>query len=68
MKAVETTKSTGQASMERTCQCFDLHRNAYYQVKKRKAKRDALAHEVIELVIRERIEEFNTVAISMWEH
>ena len=57
MKAVETSKSTGQASMERTCQCFNLHRDAYYKIRKRKAKRDALAHEVIELVIEERIEQ-----------
>ena len=28
MKAVETTRHTGQASIEQTCQCFDMHRDS----------------------------------------
>ena len=55
LKAVETTKNTGQAGMEQTCQCFNLHRDAYYKFKKRKSKQDAVASEVIELVKKERL-------------
>jgi len=57
VKAVQTTKSTEQGSMERTCRCFGLHRDAYYKVKKRRAKRDAVAQEVVDLVIGERVEQ-----------
>ncbi len=57
MKAVEITKSTGQASIERTCQCFSLHRDAYYKTKKRQVKREAVTHQVIKLVKEERIEQ-----------
>lgn len=55
MKAVETTKHTGQASIEQTCQCYDLHRDAYYKFKQRKRKKEAVANGVIELVKTERI-------------
>lgn len=57
MKAVEKTRHTGQASIERTCQCFDLHRDAYYKFKKRKQEKDTLDKQVIELVKEERIEQ-----------
>lgn len=57
MKAVETTQQTGQASIEQTCQCFDLHRDSYYKTQKRHAKRKAVSSKVIELVKEERIEQ-----------
>ena len=57
MKAVETTRHTGQASIEQTCQCFVLHRDAYYKFKKRYNKQKAEASHVIELVKEERIEQ-----------
>lgn len=55
MKAVDTAKHTGQASIEQTCQCYDLHRDAYYKFKHRKRKKEAIANCVIELVKTERI-------------
>lgn len=57
MKAVETTQQTGQASIEQSCQCFDLHRDAYYKSQKRQLKRKTVASKVIELVKEERIEQ-----------
>lgn len=57
MKAVKTTQQTGQASIEQTCQCFDLHRDAYYKTKKRQEKRQAMESEVLELVKEERIDQ-----------
>ena len=57
MKAVETTKSTGQASIEQTCQCFDLHRDAYYKLKKRIIKQKSIESQVLKLVNEERIEQ-----------
>jgi putative transposase len=57
MKAVETAKGSGQASVEQACQRFDLHRDAYYKLTKRMAKRKAAAEEVVELVKEERIEQ-----------
>jgi transposase InsO family protein len=57
MKAVETVKGSGQASVEQTCQRFALHRDAYYKLTKRMAKRKAAAEEVVELVKEERIEQ-----------
>ena len=39
MKAVDTAKKTKLASCETTCQCFGLHRDAYYKYKKRSAAR-----------------------------
>jgi len=57
MKAVDTTKQTGQASIEQTCQCFHMHRDAYYKFKKRKEKRAAIESQVIAMVKEERIEQ-----------
>lgn len=57
MKAVEIIKSTGQASIERTCQCFNLHRDAYYKFRKRDAKRKTVESQVLTLVKEERIEQ-----------
>ncbi|MCU4166751.1 IS3 family transposase [Carboxylicivirga caseinilyticus] len=55
MKAVDTTRHTGQASIEQTCQCYHLHRDAYYKAKHRKCKQDKEAIQVIKLVNTERI-------------
>jgi len=55
MKAVETTKHTRQASIEKTCQCYDLHRDAYYKFKQRKRKKEAETNYVIGLVKTERV-------------
>jgi transposase InsO family protein len=57
VKAVETTRSTEQASIEQTCKCYDMHRDAYYKFKKRIDKRKVVAARVIELVKEERIEQ-----------
>ena len=57
MKAVETTRSTEQASIEQTCKCYDMHRDAYYKFKKRIDKRKVVAARVIELVKEERTEQ-----------
>ena len=52
-----TTKHTGQASIEQTCQCFDMHRDAYYKFKIRKHKKETVAKQVLKLVKDERIEQ-----------
>jgi len=57
VNAVEKAKHTGQASVEQTCQCFDMHRDAYYKFKKRNDKRKVIESRVIELVKVERIEQ-----------
>ena len=54
MKAIETVKHTGQASMEKTCNCFDLHRDAYYKSRKRDRLRKTTESQVIQLVKEER--------------
>lgn len=57
MKAVETTQQTGQGSIEQTCQCFAMHRDAYYKSKRRHEKRKTAAAKVVALVKEERIEQ-----------
>ena len=57
MKAIETVKHTGQASMEKTCNCFDLHRDAYYKSRKRDRFRKTKESQVIQLVKEERKEQ-----------
>jgi len=57
MIAVDKAKETKQASCEITCQCFSLHRDAYYKYKKRHAARLEVEKQVIELVKHERIEQ-----------
>lgn len=57
MKAVEKTKQTGQASIEQTCQCFGLHRDAYYKIKIRKQEKNTVEKQVLKLVKKERIEQ-----------
>ena len=55
MKAVDTAKKTKLASCETTCQCFGLHRDAYYKYKKRSAARLEVEKKVIKLVNYERL-------------
>jgi len=55
MKAVDKAKVTKQASCETTCQCFGLHRDAYYKYKKRHKRRLTVEKQVIELVKQERL-------------
>lgn len=57
MKAVNTTKQTGQANIEKTCNCFKMHRDAYYKYKLRFQQRKADESQVIELVKVERTEQ-----------
>jgi len=57
VKAVEKTKHTRQASIEQTCQCFGMHRDAYYKFLERKIKKDDVEDQVLELVKNERIEQ-----------
>ena len=57
MEAVETNKATGQSSIEKICNCFDLKRHAYYKYLKRYKERKAVEKRVIELVKEERIEQ-----------
>lgn len=54
---MEKTRHTGQASVEQTCQCFNLHRDAYYKIKVRKQVKETVAKQVLELVKEERIEQ-----------
>jgi len=57
MKAVENAKKTKQASCETTCQCFGLHRDAYYKYKKRHKRMLVVEKQVIKLVKHERLEQ-----------
>lgn len=57
MKAVEETKDTRQASIEQTCRCYDMHRDAYYKFKIRKQEKETLEKQVLELVKGERKEQ-----------
>jgi putative transposase len=54
MKAIQTIKHTGQASMEKICNCFNVHRDAYYKSKKRDQYRKTIESQVINLVEQER--------------
>lgn len=67
MKAVEKTKHTGQASIEQTCQCYDMHRDAYYKFKIRKQKRKTVATQVLELVKKERIEQSRVGTLKLYK-
>lgn len=57
VKTVEKTKHTRQASIEHTCQCFGMHREAYYKFIERKIKRDNVENHIFELVKNEWIEQ-----------
>jgi len=57
MKAVETSKETGLAGIEQTCNIFNLHRDSYYKFQKRSAHRKSVESQVIGLVREERKEQ-----------
>ena len=54
MKAIETIKQTGQASVEQTCNGFNMHRDAYYKSKRRESHRKTIEAQVIKMVKEER--------------
>jgi len=54
---VEKTKDTGQASIEQTCRCYDMHRDAYYKFRIRKQEKETVEKQVLELVKEERKEQ-----------
>ena len=54
MKAIHKCKHTGQASVEKICNCFSMHRDAYYKCKKRELHRKTVEAQVIKLVKQER--------------
>lgn len=57
MKAVDNAKQTKLASVETTCQCFGLKRDAYYKCRQRHEGRLQKEKTVIEMVKHERIEQ-----------
>lgn len=67
MKAIEKTRHTGQASIEQTCQCYDMHRDAYYKLKNRKQKQESITRQVLELVKEERIEQSRVGTVKLYK-
>lgn len=67
MKAIEKTRHTGQASIEQTCQCYDMHRDAYYKLKGRLQKQDHLTNQVLKLVKEERIEQSRVGTVKLYK-
>lgn len=67
MKAIEKTRHTGQASIEQTCQCYDMHRDAYYKLKNRKQKQESITKQVLELVKEERIEQSRVGTVKLYK-
>ena len=67
MKAIEKTRHTGQASIEQACQCYDMHRDAYYKLKNRKQKQESITRQVLELVKEERIEQSRVGTVKLYK-
>jgi len=67
LKAIEKTRHTGQASIEQTCQCYDMHRDAYYKLKNRKQKQESITRQVLELVKEERIEQSRVGTVKLYK-
>jgi transposase InsO family protein len=67
LKSVEKTRHTGQASLEQTCQCYDMHRDAYYKLKHRKAKQETVTQQVLELVKEERMEQARVGTVKLYK-
>jgi putative transposase len=67
VKSVEKIKYTGQASIEQTCQCYDMHRDAYYKYKNRNEKQKHLEAQVIELVKEERKEQSRVGTVKLYK-
>ena len=55
MKAVEKSRKTGFASVQKVCRCLRLNRDAYYKSKGRITQRKSVEDKVIKLVQKERI-------------
>lgn len=67
VKSVEKTRYTGQASVEQTCQCYDMHRDAYYKLKDRKQKQMHITKQVLELVKEERKEQSRVGTVKLYK-
>jgi len=68
MKAVEKSKNTGLASVQKVCSCWQLNRDAYYKLKKRTKLRKADEDKVIELVKAEREVQPRVGTIKLHKH
>ena len=64
---MEKVKHTGQASIEQTCQCYDMHRDSYYKLKNRKQKIEQVTEQVLELVKEERIEQSRVGTVKLYK-
>lgn len=54
MKAVVNSRKETIASTEQVCNCFNLHRDAYYKYRERFKQRKAVENQILELVKEER--------------
>lgn len=57
MKAIKTTRKDKVISIEKTCQLFNLHRDAYYKYLRRDYRRKSDNQKIIELVKHQRNEQ-----------
>lgn len=57
MKAIKTTRKDKVISIEKTCQLFNLHRDAYYKYLRRDYRRKSDNQKIIELVKHQRTEQ-----------
>jgi len=64
---VEKTRHTGQASLEQACQCYGMHRDAYYKLTQRKQRQESIANQVLELVKEERIEQARVGTVKLYK-
>jgi transposase InsO family protein len=64
---VEKARHTGQASVEQTCQCYDMHRDSYYKLKARKQKHEHVTKQVLDLVKEERIEQSRVGTVKLYK-
>jgi transposase InsO family protein len=67
MEAVETVKITGQASIEKVCNNYDMHRDAYYKCTKRNQARKDVESKVLKLVNKERIDQPRVGGIKLYK-
>ena len=68
MKAVEKSRKTSMASVEKVCDCWKLNRDAYYKLKKRVKHRNADEAKVIELVKAERETQPRVGTVKLHKH
>ena len=64
---MEKVKHTGQASIEQTCQCYDMHRDAYYKLKGRIHAQKKVIQQVLEHVKKERIEQSRVGTVKLYK-